>query len=81
MPLYFFDEITGVAVIEDDLGVELPDLEAARSEATKAAREQIAESAKAGFDALDWQFVVRDERRRLMFKLPFREALARRQRR
>jgi hypothetical protein len=75
MPLYFFDEIAGFIVIEDDAGIELPDLNAARLEAVKGAREQIAESAKAGFDALDWQFLVRDER---IFRLLFRETLTRR---
>jgi hypothetical protein len=78
MPLYFFDEIAGFIVIEDDAGIELPDLNAARLEAVKGAREQIAESAKAGFDALDWQFLVRDERRKLIFRLLFRETLTRR---
>jgi hypothetical protein len=78
MPLYFFDEIAADQVIEDDEGVELPDLDAARREAIKSAREQIAESAKAGFDVLDWKFRVLDRDRRIVFTLPFRETISRR---
>jgi hypothetical protein len=66
------------SVIEDDAGIELPDLETARLEAIKSAREQIAQFAKAGSDVLNWQLMVRDERRRLIFRLPFRETLTRR---
>jgi hypothetical protein len=77
-PLYFFDEIADSIVIEDDVGIELPDLNAARLDAVKSAREQIAGSAKAGFDSLYWQLLVREERRKMIFKLPFRETSTRR---
>jgi hypothetical protein len=54
MPVYLFDEIAGSGVIEDNAGVELADVRAAKVGATKAAREPIASL----HDALDWQFAM-----------------------
>ena len=44
MPKYFFHIRDGEELITDDEGADLPDLEAARKEATLTAREIIAES-------------------------------------
>jgi hypothetical protein len=36
MPLYFFDTRDGDIVIDDDMGLEFPDLQAVKTEATRA---------------------------------------------
>jgi hypothetical protein len=44
MPKYHFQQRTGHSVVDDDEGSDLPDVEAARQYALRAARELLAES-------------------------------------
>jgi hypothetical protein len=79
MPTFFFDlQLERAHLVEDDEGIDLPNLEAVKREATTSAREQIADAAKQGFDIIDRQFRVRDESGETVFKLKFSEVLRRR---
>ena len=74
MPRYYFD-------IQDDLGSKdedgliLPDLEAARSEAIKAARDLAAVQVKDGHLNLRHLIVVKDEDRQPLITVRFGEAV------
>ena len=72
MALYFFDVLDGERFIVDEEGQDLPNVEAARMECVKGARELIAFAAKEGIDATHRVFRVR------VATLPFRETLTRR---
>jgi hypothetical protein len=79
MPIYFFDtQVEGAGYVEDDEGIELPDLEAVKKEAVTSAREQIADAAKQGLDIFHREFCVRDLSGEIVFTLKFREVLRRR---
>jgi len=57
MPTYFFDtQVEGSERVEDDEGIDLPNLESVKREAITSAREQIADAAKQGFDILTVNF-------------------------
>jgi hypothetical protein len=56
MPTYYFDVLDDGEVVSDDEGIDFTDLEAARGEATKSAREQIANAAKQGLDVTHQSF-------------------------
>jgi len=77
MPLFFFDELAEGQRIEDDEGIDLPNLEAAILEAIEGAREQIAEAARQGIDATDRRFDVRDHHRHIVFSVEFRDTVRR----
>ncbi|MBM6595991.1 DUF6894 family protein [Microvirga pudoricolor] len=67
MPLYFFNIRDGYEVDEDEEGVELPDLEAARAEAlatVEELRDQIP-------DADDIQLEITDDTGRRLLTVPF----------
>jgi hypothetical protein len=72
VPRYFFDVITNGDRIVDPLGLELPDREAARVEAIRAAVEMIANNALE--NAVDAQFEVTDENGTIILTLPFAAA-------
>ena len=77
MPIFYFDEWAEGKLIEDDEGTDLPDLAAAGNEATNAAREQIANAARQGFDVTDRRFDVRDTNGQIVLKVHFSETLRR----
>lgn len=60
MPRYFFHLHNDVEV-EDEDGVDLPDLEAVRAEALKAARDLMAEDVKRGKLTLSHRIEIRDQ--------------------
>jgi len=71
---YFF-HIEGMTQSSDSEGLELPDLEAVRSEAIEGVREILSESALAGRDRTDWTMLVTDATGKTVFRLPFSEVL------
>jgi hypothetical protein len=77
MPLYFFDVLDGDEIILDEEGHDLPDVEAARSEGVKGAREQIGFAAKDGIDATHCVFRIRNEAGEVVVTIPFRETIKR----
>ncbi len=60
MPHYFFDSRDGDDLIRDDVGIDLPDLEAARFEATRALAE-IASDVIPGSAGRSFSIEVRDQ--------------------
>jgi hypothetical protein len=79
MPTYFFDtQVEGSECVEDDEGIDLPNLESVKREAITSAREQIADAAKQGFDIFDREFRVRDASGEIVFSLKFSDVLGRR---
>ena len=75
MPKYFFDGIVENELVEDDEGIDLPDLEAVKRFATISARELLSDAAKAGLDIRDRQFKVRSEGGDTVQVLNFKDAL------
>ena len=77
MPTYFFDIFGDRGDVNDEDGVDLPDVASARVEALLSAREQIADAAKAGRDITHLRFRVRDGSGATLFTLPFCETITR----
>jgi hypothetical protein len=81
MPINFFDVLDGGQVIEDDVGQDLPSLEAAHDEAIGSAREQIGEAIKyRGLDISHRRFRVRNQLLQTIFVLPFSSCIDQRDR-
>jgi len=74
MPRYYFHLHNG-ALARDEEGRELPDLEAARQEAIKAARELMGEDIKEGLLRLGHRIEIGDEDGREVLMVPFAEAV------
>jgi hypothetical protein len=68
MPRYFFNIREGFEVDEDEEGVELPDIEAARAEAL-ATVEELRE--ELGADAQGIELEIADESGRRLLTIPF----------
>ena len=75
MPRFYFHISNGHGFIEDEEGVELPDEQAARSNAIEAARDVMAGDLREGLLDLGWFIEVEDEAHRLLFTLTFAEAV------
>jgi hypothetical protein len=73
MPRFFMHVREADELIEDLDGSDLPDLEAARSEATAAAREIAAEHLKAGKALGVRRIEIRDDAGRMLATVPFPE--------
>jgi hypothetical protein len=67
MPLFFFNIRDGYEVDEDEEGIELPDLEAARAEALATVEELRDQLADAG----DIQLEITDDTGRRLLTVPF----------
>ena len=67
MPKYFFDILTTSGRIDDAEGIKLPDLEAARVEAVRIARELRDE-----IDDASAEFEITNTNGVVLLKLPFR---------
>jgi hypothetical protein len=65
VPLYFFDTRDGDTVIRDDIGLELPDLEAVKAQAALSLAE-LARDVLPGSMRREIVIEVRDERRPVM---------------
>ncbi|WP_426233552.1 DUF6894 family protein [Pararhizobium sp. DWP3-4] len=75
MPKFYFHLRDGDTFEEDTDGVELPDVDSARSEAIIAAREILAEQISFGLQVGDQTFEVTDEEGFMFFRLAFRDLL------
>jgi hypothetical protein len=76
MPRYYFHLTTGGEVLSDDDGSDLIDVDAAREEGLKAAREILSQSLVAGGQLdLTQQIDVADEAGRTLLTIPFRTAV------
>ena len=79
MPRYFFDYRDGQGNLEpDDEGVEFPNLQAAYTDAIRAAVDMHVDACCEGQCATDDAFEIRDEFGRLVLALPFAQALSER---
>ena len=74
MPRFFFNLFDDGATI-DEVGVDLPDLAAAREAALEEARAVISEEVRRGRIDLSHRIEVEDEQRRPVFMLPFSAAV------
>ena len=74
MPRFFFNIYDEVATI-DEVGVDLPDVAAAREAAIEEARAVIGEAVKRGRIDLSHRIEVEDEARRPVLMLPFSAAI------
>ena len=74
MPRFFFNVFDDAAVI-DEVGLDLPDLAAARQAAIEEARAVISEEVRSGHIDLAHRIEVEDESRRPVFVLPFSAAV------
>jgi hypothetical protein len=74
VPRFFFNLHDGVHV-PDSEGVVLPDLEAARKEALRGARDIMASDVKQGILSLDEFIVVIDEQGREVHRQSFADAI------
>ena len=70
MPRYFFDVDDGTTAA-DDIGEELPDLDAAHLEAVRLSGEIIKDHAPQFWGGRAWRFSVRDEADQVLFTLSF----------
>jgi hypothetical protein len=77
MPRYIFHIYERGQATLDDEGVELDGIDAAREEATVAARELMSADVLSGLAPDGRRFVVTDEQDVVVFDLPFEEAIAR----
>ena len=75
MPRYFFNIGQGDEVLRDEEGVDLPNLDAVREEATEAARQIMSQRVLVG-DAPDGQkFVITDETGIIVPEFAFKDAI------
>jgi hypothetical protein len=75
MPRFYFHIIDGQKRIEDPDGSELADLETARSEALKSARDLLADKVRYGHIVDGQQFEIRDANGTVLATIPFRDAI------
>lgn len=73
MPRYFFHVRDEDRLIEDQDGSELPDLEAARTEAAAAAREILAEQIRTGKEMSGRSFEITDDTGKVLATVTLRD--------
>ncbi len=76
MPRYFFHICDGSGVTDDEEGLELPDADAARTEALRGARALMADEIQHGVLTLASFIDVEDEEGRQLFRISFADAVA-----
>ena len=69
MPRYFFHIFNGKAIL-DDVGVELPDLDAVRREAIRASGQMLSEDGHI-WSGEAWRMIVADSARTIVFSTSF----------
>jgi hypothetical protein len=74
MPRYFLNIRDGFE-IDDPEGMELPDFAAALDEATKSARELLAEGARVGLSHSHWTISVTDEAGKVVATVQFADVV------
>jgi hypothetical protein len=77
MGRFHFHLQAGDQIVQDDQGVDLPDLSAAQREAILAARELLAEAIKSGKPKVPEAFVIADEGGRALAIVPIAAVLPR----
>ncbi len=75
MPRYFFHVYDDI-IAEDEEGVELPNLAAARLNALRGARDLIGEQVRRGYFVLSHWIDVVDEQGKKVLTITFRDAVA-----
>jgi hypothetical protein len=75
MPLYYFN-IYNDDITMDEEGQDLPDAEAARTEAIKSARDIICDGVREGEVTLSHRIEIEDEEHRPVLTVRFDEALS-----
>jgi hypothetical protein len=75
VPRFYFHVRDGDKLDIDTEGTELPDLAAVREEAVHAAKEALIEAIRTDSVFNNQVFEVADDQGRLVFTLPFREAV------
>jgi hypothetical protein len=75
MTLFFYNLISGEDLDEGTVGLSLPNVDAAKSEAIRAARELVIERVDLSLPIDRQAFEVCDEDGALIFRLEFRQAL------
>jgi hypothetical protein len=70
VPLYYFHLADGDDYIPDELGQDLPDLQAARLNALKAAGQMIAEELASGRERLHLTIFIEDKAGERLMSLP-----------
>jgi hypothetical protein len=75
MPIYFFNLRDGDDIVPDETGMDLADLDDARLEAVRSARDILADQLRAGQE-LDGQLIeIADERGQVLDVMKLRDAL------
>jgi hypothetical protein len=74
MPRFYF-HLYNDEIVRDEEGLDLPDMDAARDEAMRAARELIGEEAKRGQVTLSHRIEVEDEIGLPCFTIRYRDAV------
>jgi len=77
MPRFYFNVRSGLAVIEDEEGTELPSLTAAKTEALSDARSLMSAAILEGDDISGRSIEIRNEAGDVLFILPFADAVKR----
>jgi hypothetical protein len=72
----YFHLINGKARIMDDVGIDVSDLDHARTEATKAVLEMRAEDPQLASESACWALTATDESGVVLFKIPLDTGLA-----
>jgi hypothetical protein len=75
MPTFFFHIRGGAVEAEDFIGMDLPNVAAARNEAVRSARDIMMDEIQAGRLSLKRRIDVEDQDQRPIFSLPFGEAI------
>jgi len=73
--LFYFNVRSDESFDADDEGIDLPSLEAARREATKSAREMVAELILYDQRIDGMQFEITDEKGNVLSTVPFRDVI------
>ena len=75
MPLFYLHVCNGDGFTEDELGHELPNLEAARHEAIQGLRSIVADEMKNGILNMASFIEIEDEHHHLLMTVPFGDAV------
>lgn len=75
MPRYFLHIHYGTAIAEDDEGLCVENLNAARAEAVRGIRAILSDELSSGRLSLAGRIVIMDETNRIALTVPFREAV------
>jgi hypothetical protein len=72
----YFHVINGTARIMDGIGIDVSDLDHARTEATKAVLEMQTQDPQLARESASWALTATDEAGVVLFKIPLNTALA-----